>query len=59
MSNEKKETLLKIRMTLDKWEETVNGIGNECAYTDRMLDGLPELAEKLCRIGQREGLDAW
>lgn len=51
---EKKKVAERIRSTLDKWENEVNSIGNECAYTDRMLDELPLLVEKMVSIGEED-----
>ena len=48
--NKKEKTLYRIRQCLDEWEEEVAKIGNECAYTDRILDKLPELVEQLTKI---------
>lgn len=46
----KSDILVEIRNILDKWELQVSEIGNECAITDRLLDNLPKLVEKLAEI---------
>lgn len=46
----KAETLTEIRKTLDMWEDYIEQLGNECAYSDSMLDKLPKLVEDLMKI---------
>ena len=55
---EKSDILTEIRDCLDKWELQVSEIGNECAYTDRFLDKLPSLVEKLTAISTQATQEA-
>lgn len=51
MSGNKKDcTINQIRKIFDEWEYTVAKIGSECIYTDKLLDKLPVLVEKLLSV---------
>lgn len=48
--NQKDITINHIRKIFNEWEYEVAKIGKECIYTDKMLDKLPVLVEKLISV---------
>lgn len=49
-TNGKRKIANEIRELLNNWEKCVDSIGNEDAFSDRILDDLPELVTKLTDI---------
>ena len=48
--NGKRAIIEKMRQILTDYENAVDNIGNECAFTDSIIFELPELAQELTKI---------
>ena len=53
-TDKKRQYALKIAEKFKDWHDHVGQLGNECAYTDRMIEECFELAEEFKEYHEKE-----
>ena len=46
-TKERMSTMLKVESLVDEWNNYVKSFGNECAYTDSIVEHIQELVKEL------------